>query len=787
MKLEKQRLAAAIAALVCLQPIFSAGAQYSAVGSMPAAVPGLMLPAATPSLNTNPALMSGVPSLTVPTFGIPGAQLPSAAINAVIPALPGATLPLAKIGAAAQAEGAKAPQTTGAQAVLNAVGGAIDASSNKEQGAPESGSVLNQAFDGVKLNASSVDGSGPANGGGNGGGGSNNNDGGSDAKGPNDGNLGRLFPRVVMILDTLNGPASEKLVKQVEKLADAGVRVVFVTPRADKGDDSADSILISKLKRRTGNPIVVVSYNGAHITAHNSKAEHPKPLVEDLEGLSPNAVGAFQKIGRALATKLGGQSEPKEFGVPSMDSAHIYGAELPAGVDLSKFVSSFNEMLRNRGMKYKVEGVAGPDGRNYFFTQSTALKLNTSRLFNALYAQNPDLRGSLQREQVLILADSTKAANFLKSVAQTEDVPGKGFYIHGIKDAASTEHALDALLGNAALDKVSVMRSKLRSYSEWLDARAKWGGAPRRDGNGSGGFNAASPAKGGRFYRDLGFYRGIIMYDLMGRLYHLLRKGQYMEASPEAAIDLLDRMWRNPRANGVRISDEMDASLRILRKTDWGRKMAYGYFDTSRTWLRNYYKRNLPNFPAGVSEKVVGTMINLARDSKNSVTLEYASPYTGRRYMVHALPARAHLERDDKGNLLVAHVYRTGKEPYESEFEDSVETNLMAATMLAGYADKREDGKWYVNDEPNPRVKVVFHYMTRDLSRILTPEELDAQGAEVTTLIEKMQSDTEFLAHWDEQEAKNNKVAEGVAKAKAAAEKRAASGKKKAVKPAKKG
>ena len=781
MKLQKPKVAAAIAALVCLHPICCLAAEYSAAGRvMPAAVPGFNLPA-VPSLNTNPALPSGVPSLAAPMLALPAASVTSAGVPALPQAAAHEAPAAAQAAQAAQAAEAKAPKAA-AQAVLGAMGAAIEASSKNEPGATASGTVLDQAFDGVKMSGS-VDGGNGLGGGSNGGGngGANNNGG---AKGPNDGNLGRLYPRVVMILDTLNGPASEKLVKQVEKLADAGVRVVFVTPRADKGDDSADSVLISKLKRRTGNPVVVVSYNGARITAHNSKAEHPKPLVEDLEGFSPNAVAAFQKIGKALTSKLGGQGELKEFGVPAVDGGHIYGGELPAGVDLPKFVSSFNEMLRNRGMKYKVEGVASPDGRNYFFTQSTALKLNTSRVFNALYAQNPDLRGSLQREQVLILADSTKAANFLKSLSQTEDVPGKGFYIHGVKDAGSTEHALDALLGNAALDKVSVMRSQLRSYSEWLDARAKWGGSPRSS-NGGGGFNAASPAKGGRFYRDLGFYRGIIMYDLMGRLYHLLRKGQYMEASPEAAVDLLDRMWKNPRANGVRISDEMDASLRTLRKTDWGRKMAYGYFDTSRTWIRNYYKRNLPNFPAGVSEKVVGTMINLARDSKNSVTLEYASPYTGRRYMVHALPARAHLERDDKGNLLVAHVYRTGKEPYESEFEDSVETNLMASTMLAGYAEKRADGKWYVNDEANPRVKVVFHYMTRDLSRIMTPEQLEEQGTEVTTLIEKMQADTEFLAHWAEQEAQNSKVTEGVAKAKAAAERRAASGKK-ATKRAKK-
>jgi hypothetical protein len=761
MKRQTPRLAAAIAALTCLHPIYMHAGSYSAAPGRVgpgAAVTGMNLPLAPMNGNMNPAHMSGVPSFQVIQGGLnANAAISAAAASAKLLALPAAAAAAPK----AQTSAASSNKAATAHGTLGAIGAAIAAQGDDKSAKDDKGEIsLNKAFDGSNNG-------GGANGGGGVGGGS----GGSDR---GEGGLGRLYPRVVMILDTLAGPASDKLVKQIEKLADAGVRVVFVTARVDKGEDSAESVLVSKLKRRVGNPVIVVSANGARITAHNSKAEHPKPLIEDLDGLSANAVAAFQKIGKASLTKQGVKGELVEFGVPAVEGAHIYGAELPAGADLKKFVSSYNEMLRNRGMKYKVEGVAGPDGRNYFFTQSTALKLNTSRLFNAVFAQNPDLRGSLTREQVLVLADSTKAANFLKSLSQTEEVSGKGFFIHGVKDEASTVSALDAVLGNAALDKVVVTRSQLRAYSEWLDARAKWGTSPRSAGSGSG-FSAGK--KGGRFSRDLGFYRGIIMYDLMGRLYHLLRNGQYANASPEAAQDLLEAMWKNPRANGVRINDEMDASLRALRKTAWGRQMLHGYYDTAKTWLRGYYKRNLPNFPIGVSEKVVGTMINLARDSKNQIVLEYASPYTGRRYTIHALPARAHLERDDQGNLLVAHVYRTGKEPYEAEFEDSVETNLMAAMMLAGYADKRDDGKWYVNDEANPRVKVVFHYMTRDLNRIMTPEELEASSQEVTTLIEKMQADPEFLEHWNEQQEAERKAAEGAKKSAA----------RRAAKPAKKG
>lgn len=734
-----------LSCLIVLYSNFAAHAVEIEAGAGHLALPGTGLRAIAP-VGPEAFKIQGPDGTAVgiPVLGLPGA--------------PAALLPLDSLPAVIS------PETAVINAAQPQVPAALGTAQNLEQAitnARKSGAAQgvetasDKTFDGVKA-ANTADGIGGAGSGGSGG--SGGAGGGSDGDGGNRGgeNLNRLQPRVVMILDTLKGPASEKMVSYIESLQDNGVHVVFVTPRADKGENSADSVLISKLKVRTGNPVLVVSYNGARVAAHSSRAENPKPLLEDQPGFPEKTIATFRKINDLVKEKLGVKADLKEFGVPTAESPFIYGADLPKDVDASAFARAYNQALRSRGLKYKIEVVEGADGRSSFFTQSTALKLNTARVFKGLFAQFPELRDDLKSDQILVLADSTKAANFLKTLGSEESVTGQGFYIHGTKNAEDAETALGAVLGKSAFEKAVVQRNQLRSYTEWLEARAKFGDAPR----GGGGGSYRMPASHARYYRDLGFYRGIIMYDLMGRIYHMIRKGQYDQATLEASLDVLTRMWYQPRVMGVRISPEMDAA----RSSPRWKALQKGYLETSKVWLRNYYHRQFKDFPHNVSEQVVGKMINLARDSKNSINIEYQSPYTGRRYVVYVRPARTELDRDDKGNVLVAHVYRTGKEPYETEFDDNIEVNLVAHAMLQGYGEKRADGRWYVNDEPDPRVKVVFHYNTRDLSRTQTTAEIEAASPEVTATIEKMQTDKEFLDHWEEQEAKNNKVSAGKAK-----------------------
>lgn len=722
-----------------------------ALGAAPA-----LAPLALPSLSLqSPADLGGT--------SLSGEALPAGVLPAQVPAAMGesaqalgAQLPMAAIlsqpAVPAEAPAPEAKPTASAQ--IHALAASAVNSQGQAEGGAKAQNAAAAAFDGqASINKDAAPagiggGDGGSINGGNGGNGGNFNGGSSG----DDGHLGRLYPRVVMILDPLTGPASDKLVSRIEALADQGVRVVFVTPRPDKGENSAEDVLISKLKVRTTKyPVVVVTYNGSRVHVRNSRAENPKPLLDDEPGFAAPTIERFRKINAAVSAKLKVKGQAQEFSLPNEDGAYIYGVDLPKNADVNVWLSEYNRSMREGGLKYKFEAGQRADGRPYLFTQSTALRLNTGRIFKAVEAQYPELKENLKPSEVLILGDPRKTTRFLGSLK------GAGYLIHGVTDGQSLETALGAVLGHEALEKVSVIRSQLRSYAEWLDAREKYGSAPRTGGGGGG---RVMPAGLSRYYRDLGFYRGIIMYDLMGRLYHSIRKGQYHEASPEAAQDLLERMWKYPLANGVRISPEMEAA----RHTKRWQQLNKGYLDTAKQWLRNYYYRNFKDYPHNVSEQVVGTMINLARDSKNSVTVEYASPYTGRRYMVRVLPARMNIERDDKGWVLVADVYRTGKEPYQSEFEDSVETSLVARAALAGYADFH-DGKWWVNDESDPRVEVRFHYMTRDLSVVQTPEQIEAKSAEVTSLIEKMLADTEFLAHWEAQEAQNAKVASGAQKA----------------------
>ena len=289
--------------------------------------------------------------------------------GAALPVLPAALIPsidnsVAKaiLQAALKAQAPAAGDAAGV--VLRQLGGSLEAAdgAGAQQGVERG---FGAAYDG-SAQASSPEGNPASSDGGHGNRlppSDNGGSGGSDGSGSADGSLGKLYPRVVMILDTLDGPASDKLVARIETLLDKRVHVVFVTARSDKGPNSAESVLVSRLKVRSGNPLIVVSYNGARIAAHNSKAEKPKGLVEDMPGFADNTITLFRKINSALKSKLGARAALPEFGVPSVDSAHLYGVELPAKADVKEAAAFYNRALSAGGYKYRMEGREDADGR----------------------------------------------------------------------------------------------------------------------------------------------------------------------------------------------------------------------------------------------------------------------------------------------------------------------------------------------------------------------------------------------------------------------------------------
>lgn len=711
-----------------------------ALGNRAVTVPSLgVAPIALPSINlTNPANLGGVSSFQAPV--LPGISLPALAAPTAAPLISAeAILPAQAVTPADSAH--MTLQALGAASAQNADG------SRDEQAIQR---TSNHSFDGSSNNG------GSDNGGGNfGGGGGSNNGGNGGGEGNNGGNRDASHPRVVMIVDTLTGPASDELVSRIEKLADLGVRVVFITARADKGPNSADEVLMSKLRVRVNNPVIAITYNGARVTAKSSKAENPKPLIEDSEGFSDSVKDNFRKVNAELARVQGVE-------VTEVDSSeHVYAVELPASADLSKAASLYNAKLRRLGYNYRVEGRRDEEGRQYLFTQSTALRLNVGRIFRGLFAQHPNLRDDLRREEVTILVDGSKAPKFVKALKESEELPGRGFHMPTVKSSAELESAIGGILGVEALKKEHVTRYQLRTYLEWKEQIKKWGQA--RSGGTGGGGKSMQPKAYGKLYRQMAFYRGVIMYDLMGRIYKTLRKGQFFDASPEAAQETLEKMWNFPLTNGVRLSPELEEA----RHSPIWRALSKGYLETSKIWLANYYKRNFPgDWPSGVNQRVIGTLMNLAQDGKNQIKVEYTSPVA--RYQISMLPARTNVYKGADGHwVLEGHVYRTGAEPYQEEFEDSIEKNLLAHAMLRGYADPR-GGKWYVNGEADPRIRIVFHYMTRDLDSTMTPEQVGQDAANITTMISEMLADADFMSFWEEQEAANAKVADKAAHAKEA-------------------
>ena len=692
-----------------------AGLHTGPVGGVLSAAPALISPALTGGVSsiqgTLAPVLSAPSALIAPALAVPVALIP---VQALVPV------------AAAKA----APAIPNAIAAAKALHTSLSAASTRGK---DEAPALNAAFDGI-LSAAAVDDEAPevvpaavvplAL--------------------PDGARLGRLYPRVAIILDSLDKPAAadSKIVKYIETLVTNGVKVVFVTARAEKGENSADTMLIGQLKVRTRNPVLVVSYNGARVTSRSSKAANPKSLIPDQLPFAEKTIARFREITADVNAKLGVTAKVQEFGQPSLEAPFIYGGELPAGVDASKWTAAYNRALKSAGFDYKVELSRNAEGKTIYLTQSNALKLNAGRVFNAIYAIAPELdpekggAGILKPQQVLILADPAKAPSFLQAL------PGKGYFIHGVNDTSSLERAMEAVLGGKALDQVAVNKYELRDYIEWLSRRQRYGASSSKAPQGKGGrAGVIAPRRSGDAsgFSKVPFYRGIIVKEVMSRLYHLMKNGAFEESTLDAGVDLLEKLWKYPESNGIHLPEE----LQLGRQTGAFKNQQKGGLEGSKRWLKNYYHRHFPDFPRGLNQKVAGRLLRLARDG-DSVTLQYESPYTGRSYKVFVRPDRTELWEDEKGYILVAHVYRTGKEPYQKGFDESIEVNLIGRALLEGDAQKRADGRWYVNGEADPRIQVVFHYMTRDLQAIMTPAQVDAHTPEVTALIEKREADTEY-------------------------------------------
>ena len=179
----------------------------------------------------SPAFNGGVSSIQgtlAPTLLAPSAIL-TPALSAPIALVPAqALIPVAPLAAAS-----KADQPVNALGTAKTLAAAIG-DENLPKGPDQAKEAADKAFDGTASNGAVE---------------------GEDASVPfatNGAPLAQLYPRVVFVQDVFSGPASEKTVEYVNKLVDAGVHVVFLTWRPHRGADSADSILMARVKQSRG-------------------------------------------------------------------------------------------------------------------------------------------------------------------------------------------------------------------------------------------------------------------------------------------------------------------------------------------------------------------------------------------------------------------------------------------------------------------------------------------------------------------------------------------------------
>ncbi|MBI3549811.1 MAG: hypothetical protein HY078_12305 [Elusimicrobia bacterium] len=564
-------------------------------------------------------------------------------------------------------------------------------------------------------------------------------------------------PRVVMILDTFDGKAPEQVSTYVNQLLDKGSKVVFVTPRPYKGDESANSVLTGSIKARTTNPLMVVSYNGGMITPHTPvrSADHtPKPLVPNLDSFAENTVTLFRQINATAKSRLGVSGDLQEFGYPDESNPMIYGAMLPAGVDAEKWAAEYNGLLQAAGHKYKIEmgRVHGTD-QYFFIIQLTSLELNTQRIFQALFNLHPRLNPTneptmgLKAEEVWVLGDPTSARGFLNTMNEKELMASghmvagsSGFHVKGVTNWAEMAEGLGSLLGHSRYKQIKVNRFDIRDYLDWLARKARFGSSwSLRRLIGQKQKETIVP-----FSTTVAKFKGVVIKHVVDQMFHYIRAGEFQKAKLEKAIELLEKAWKNPAAYGIRVSPDIEAAMLTDAWKAMTKDRKGGTLDVGRAWLRNFYGRLMPRFEDDI-DQFVGSIVSLRRDGKQSAELHHIVPETNEDYIVYALPDMAQVVYEPGyGWTIIAHVFRTGREPTSTEFDEGVEPFLVGRAALKQWADERADGQWYVNDQANPHVRVVFHYETRYIPKEFTVAQLESTIPNITSIISRRQTDAEY-------------------------------------------
>ncbi|MFI5347192.1 MAG: hypothetical protein ACHQ51_12535 [Elusimicrobiota bacterium] len=708
--------------------------------------PGAAAAAATNSL-ANPALTGGVPSITGSLTAAPaaGVALPSAAPALAPAALPAASLPIsaaplppARAAAlpfhAAAADAPKAPGEAPepAKKPADSLGAAKDLSGQMtpgegdQAGGDKAAAASNQAFDGAAAAPAAPE-IGPA--------------------GNNGTPLNRLYPKVVFIQDVFSGPAPDAVAGYVNRLIDAGVHVVFMTWRPQKGPGSADEVLLSRVKQSRANPVVVVAFNGGKIALHG-RAANPKAIMENVGQFSAENLAKI----KAIAEKIGAGGAEAVTASPADNEAFSLNIAVD-GASRGEVLKKLNAQLKSAGLPYKAE--LHQDNANALIVHSMPLRFSLPRVLDALETQFPGENLTGQPEKYLVVADSMKSLRFSTSFPKEAE-------IQVASDGAAVGAVLGATLGDRRLETIAIKLGKLRQYAEFWEPSRHYVPSADSESRGGGGGSSARPEER-QTSQMLSMFVGTVINRLMAKIYENIRNGQHQfTATPWALQKQLEAMWHKPIENGVYVNKKLALAL-ARTPADVKR----GYMEKASAYVSNFYSRELANYPAAAAH-VELNLVSLNTDRKSSIMLEFKSSSTGKIYKIYTRIPRVMRQRTGEGVTLTAYGYRTGKETAD-EGEEFL-SRMYALALLKGHARKGPDGKWHQGTPEGPvitKMVVQFERHTSARIKVFNASDFDMleeggmiEGAivrDITSAIERMEADAEYQQYYKEHEEEATK------------------------------
>lgn len=701
----------------------------------------------------SPAFNGGVSSIQgtlAPTLFAPSALTP------VVAAIPAALTP-ALIAVTPLAAPAKAEQPVNALGAAKNLAAAIG-DENLPKGPDQAKEAADKAFDGGAGNGVVE---------------------GEDASVPfatNGAPLAQLYPRVVFVQDVFSGPASEKTVEYVNKLVDAGVHVVFLTWRPHRGADSADSILMERVKQSRNNPVIVVSYNGGKVSLHG-RAANPKPLIESVGAFPADALAKIKKIA-TVAEAVPTEAEAFSLTVRLDDTK--------TNPSVSAQISALNRKLKAAGLDYTAE--VHPTALGTAIIHSQPLRFSLARVMQALETQFAGENLTASSGKFLILADSVKSPRFSTSFPKNSE-------IQVVRGGEAMENVLGAVLGDRALGSVSLKLGKLRQFVEYWEPSHQRSRSYEPDAvGGSGGGGSVRRAAGDRETNKMfAMYVGTIMFRMMAQLYDDIFRGQHQLAKLTVLQAQLRSMWYAPLKHGVYVNKGL---AKIMSTPAW-KAQSKGYLEYANSYLTNFYFREFGDYTRA-ARNVQENYVGLSTDRKSLITLDFVSSATGKLYKIHTRIPRVMRLEMAQGLTLTAYAYRTGKETPDDGEEFLA--RVLAMAMLKGHGRKGADGKWH-HGSPEGKVieslNVQLEYRTSARLHVFKAEDFlrleEGQTVngpiiqEIISAIEREEADAEYQAYYAEQEQEATKDDLKKKTAKKPAAKKPAAKAKPAAKPAVKG